>query len=48
MNIFIKLIISLIAIIFTYNIIVKIKKKTAYNKAGKKWEEVIKELSKRK
>ena len=48
MNLIIILIISFILIIYFNNLFVKRQKEASYLKAGKKWENIVNELRKRK
>ncbi len=48
MKVFFLLIILSVIIIYCYKYIIHRSQKAKYIKAGKKWESVIKELSKRK
>ncbi len=45
---FIFILITLTFLIYIYNYLSYIKKKSSYLKAGKKWDGIVEELSKRK
>ena len=48
MNLIVVLLFLLILLISTYKFIVKRSKQSAYIKAGKKWDEIVNELRRRK
>ncbi len=48
MNLLFILLIAFILIIYLYNYLISRSKRSAYMKAGKDWDEIVKELRKRK
>jgi len=48
MNIFVVILILFIIVISFFNCLIYRRKRDNYFKAGKKWDEIVKELSKRK